>query len=71
MGSKCYKEEMREEILRKPITFGEFVTKEKVEERYLGDWFHTDSLTKSLATTVETRPEVYSSSSGISYSVSQ
>ena len=55
MGSQVQIEEMREEIERKPIRCGDFITKEKMADKWLGMWLHSDGLSASVQKTVEER----------------
>ena len=45
----------REEISKSPIMCGQFKTKEKVVDKWLGDMFHQDGLPASVRATIEER----------------
>jgi hypothetical protein len=48
-------EEVRKEIVREPIGCCDFITKEKVCDKWLGDLFHQDGLAASVLATVKER----------------
>ena len=54
-GSKSYRENSEEELRGSPIVFGNFEVKEKVKDKYLGDWFHNGGLSQSVEATVSDR----------------
>ena len=54
-GKKKQVEEARKEIKMEPIMCGDFVTKEKVSDKWLGDIFHQDGLAASVSATIEDR----------------
>ena len=54
-GKKKQVEEARREIEMEPIVCGDFVTKEKVSDKWLGDIFHQDGLAASVSATIEDR----------------
>ena len=55
MGTEKQKEEMRKEIMLKPIMCGQIKTKEKEADKWLGFWLHTGGLSASVAKTVVER----------------
>ena len=55
VGKKRAVEEVRREIEMEPIMCGDFVTKEKVCDKWLGDMFHQDGLAASVTATIEDR----------------
>ena len=46
---------VRSEIEEEPIMCGEFITKEKVCDKWLGDMFHQDGLAASVVATIKER----------------
>ena len=46
---------MKEEIKRYPLTFTNFITKEKKQEKWLGDQFTEDGLSASVTATIKQR----------------
>ena len=54
-GKKKEVDELRREIEMVPIMCGDFVTKEKVSDKWLGDMFHQDGLAASVSATIEDR----------------
>ena len=58
-GKKCEVVKAREEVARSPIMCGNFVTEEKVSDKWLGDTFHQDGLAASvMATVLEREPKI-------------
>ena len=55
LGGKKYKEAVEKDLGASPITFGNFVTRSKVMDKYLGDMIHTDGLAASVAATIQDR----------------
>ena len=55
IGTKTFKEGVGKEVEAEPIRFGTFVTEEKLVDRYLGHFFHTDGLRASVQATVDQR----------------
>ena len=54
-GKKKELEVAREEISLSPIVCGNFTTKEKVMDKWLGDLFHQGGLAASVEATIEDR----------------
>ena len=54
-GKKKDVEEARREIKEEPICCGDFITREKVCDKWLGDLFHQDGLAASVLATVKDR----------------
>ena len=54
-GKKKDVEEARREIKEEPIWCGDFITREKVCDKWLGDLFHQDGLAASVLATVKDR----------------
>ena len=46
---------VREEIAVSPIYFGDFITREKVSDKWLGDIFHQGGLAESVTATIKDR----------------
>ena len=55
LGSSQYKNEIRGQVNEEPIMFGDFITKEKKVEKYLGDLFSNEGLGDSIMKTLEDR----------------
>ena len=54
-GLEQNSDEARKEIVRSPIMCGNFITKEKVFDKWLGDIFHQEGLAASVRATIEDR----------------
>ena len=54
-GRRKSVEVIRQEIEREPIRCGDFITKEKVCDKWLGDMFHQDGLSASVVATINDR----------------
>ena len=54
-GNKANICEAREEVERSPIWCGNFITKEKKADKWLGDIFHQDGLAESVVATIKDR----------------
>ena len=57
MGTKKYKEKVREEVKYLPLKFGDFSMLEKDQDVYLGDVLSSDGLSASVQSTVTHRLE--------------
>ena len=55
LGNKQKVEEIRKEISDNPIYCGDFITKEKTQERWLGDISHSGGLAQSVLSTIQER----------------
>ena len=55
MGTKKYKEKVREEVKYLPLKFGDFSMLEKDQDVYLGDVLSSDGLSASVQSTVAHR----------------
>ena len=55
IGDETQKNRQRLLIKRSPIECGNFVVKEKIKDKYLGDIFHSDGLAASVHATVKDR----------------
>ena len=55
LGNKQKVEEIRKEISENPIYCGDFITKEKTQERWLGDISHSGGLAQSVLSTIQER----------------
>ena len=51
-GTKNFKEEMEEELERKPLVFGKFEAKRKQSDKYLGKTLHEGGLAMSVEATI-------------------
>ena len=54
-GQKKQVEDARKEVALSPLMCGNFVTKEKVADKWLGDLFHQDGLAASVLATINDR----------------
>ena len=54
-GSRSFKESVKNEIQDHPIMFGDFMMKEKVSDKYLGQVLHGGGLEESALATVQER----------------
>ena len=54
-GSKEYKRKAQQDLESNPLMFGDFTLKQRASEKYLGQVFHTDGLSRSSEATVEER----------------
>ena len=54
-GSRKQKQKASAELLEKPLKCGDFHTKEKEEEKWLGQYISGEGLAKSVTKTVEAR----------------
>ena len=54
-GKRKSVEVVRSEIEKEPIMCGDFITKEKVCDKWLGDMFHQDGLAASVVATIKER----------------
>jgi hypothetical protein len=55
LGKRGAVEKVRSEIEKVPIMCGDFITKEKVCDKWLGDMFHQDGLAASVVATIKER----------------
>ena len=55
LGQKNNVEKIRREISKNPLFFGDFKTKEKEKEKWLGEISHQDGLSKSVEATIHER----------------
>ena len=47
--------DMETEMSKSPLTFGDFITKREIKEKYLGDQIHEEGLQKSVEATISER----------------
>ena len=52
-GSKSYKQKVKDDLKEHPLVFGDFVMKERVMEKYLGQMLHSAGLEESALATVQ------------------
>ena len=52
-GSKSYKQKVKDDLKEHPLAFGDFVMKERVMEKYLGQMLHSAGLEESALATVQ------------------
>ena len=55
IGTEKYKKDVREELMRSPLMFGDFEMKEKLQDVYLGDVLSSGGLADSVSATVSLR----------------